>query len=228
MLQASTGKNKEHLAESDYHKDYRAVFYCHTQSQLVKDLQTNVKAMQSEANVRNVKIGNLQQMANTLIYIQEHGYDTRQEMEADMEDARDNLWQAQKSVETLNAELKTLNSQIHYTGQYFALKGIYAEFLKAKSKKKFRHEHASEIRDYEEARDWLQHFYPERKILALKTLKVRKDEMLKRINDQKGVVSKCRERCTELEIILHNTDMILKGNFIERQESHRKTAGHSL
>ena len=186
-----------------------------------------MKAMQSEANARNVKIGNLQQMANTLIYIQEHGYGTRQELEADMEDARDNLRQAQKSVETLNAELKTLNLQIHYTGQYFASKGVYAEFLKAKSKKKFRQEHASEIRDYE-ARDWLHHFYPDGKMLPLKTLKVRKIEMLKRINKQKGVVSKCRERCTELEIILHNTDMILKGNFIERQESRRKTADHSL
>ena len=228
MLQASMGKNKEHLAEPDYHKDSRTVFYRHTQSRLVKNLQMNVKAMQSEANARNVKIGNLQQMANTLIYIQEHGYGTRQELEVDMEDARDNLRQAQKSVETLNAELKTLNSQIHYTGQYFASKGIYAEFLKAKSKKKFRHEHASEIRDYEKARDWLQHFYLEGKMLPLKTLKVRKIEMLKRINNQKGVVSKCRERCTELEIILHNTDMILKGNFIERQESRRKTADHSL
>ena len=184
--------------------------------------------MQSEAYARKVKIGNLQQMANTLIYIQEHGYDTRQELETDMVEARGNLRQAQKSVETLNAELKTLNSQIHYTGQYFASKGIYAEFLQAKSKKKFRHEHASEIRDYEEARDWLQHFYLEGKMLPLKTLKVRKIEMLKRINNQKGVVSKCRERCTELEIILHNTDMILKGNFIERQESRRKTADHSL
>ena len=228
MLHASTEKSEEHFAEADYHINSMAVFYCHTQSRLVKDLQMNVKAMQSEANVRNVKIGNLQQMANTLIYIQEHGYGTRQELEADMEDARDNLRQAQKSVETLNAELKTLNSQIHYTGQYFASKGIYAEFLKAKSKKKFRHEHGSEIRDYEEARDWLQHFYPEGKMLPLKTLKVRKIEMLKRINNQKGVVSKCRERCTELEIILHNTDMILKGNFIERQESRRKTADHSL
>ena len=228
MPQASTEKNKEHLAESDYYKDSRAVFYCHTQSRLVKNLQTNVKAMQSEAYARKVKIGNLQQMANTLIYIQEHGYDTRQELETDMVEARGNLRQAQKSVETLNAELKTLNSQIHYTGQYFASKGIYAEFLQAKSKKKFRHEHASEIRDYEEARDWLQHFYLEGKMLPLKTLKVRKIEMLKRINNQKGVVSKCRERCTELEIILHNTDMILKGNFIERQESRRKTADHSL
>ena len=52
--------------------------------------------------------------------------------------------------------------------------------------------------------------------------------MLKRINDQKVVVSKRREHCTELEIILHNTDMILKGNFIERQESRRKTADHSM
>ena len=228
MFHASTEKGEEHFAEADYHINSMAVFYCHMQSRLVKDLQTNVKAMQSEANVRNVKIGNLQQMANTLIYIQEHGYGTRQELEADMEDARDNLRQAQKSVETLNAELKTLNSQIHYTGQYFASKGIYAEFLKAKSKKKFRHEHGSEIRDYEEARDWLQHFYPEGKMLPLKNLKVRKIEMLKRINNQKGVVSKCREHCTELEIILHNTDMILKGNFIERQESRRKTADHSL
>ena len=228
MLHASTEKSEEHFAAADYHINSMAVFYCHTQSRLVKDLQMNVKAMQNEAYARKVKIGNLQQMANTLIYIQEHGYGTRQKLEADMEDARDNLRQAQKSVETLNAELKTLNLQIHYTGQYFASKGIYAEFLKAKSKKKFRHEHASEIRDYEEARDWLQHFYPEGKMLPLKTLKVRKIEMLKRINNQKGVVGKCRERCTELEIILHNTDMILKGNFIERQESRRKTADHSL
>lgn len=228
MLHVSTEKSEEHFAATDYHINSRAVFYCHTQSRLVNNLQMNVKVMQSEAYARNVKIGNLQQMANTLIYIQEHGYDTRQELVTDMEKARGNLRQEQKSVETLNAELKTLNLQIHYTGQYFALKGICAEFLKAKSKKKFRYEHASEIRDYEEARDWLQHFYPEGKMLPLKTLKVRKIEMLKRINNQKGVVSKCRERCTELEIILHNTDMILKGNFIERQESRRKTADHSL
>ncbi len=228
MLHASTEKSEEHFAEADYHINSMAVFYCHTQSRLGKNLQMKVKAMQSEVYARNVKIGNLQQMANTLIYIQEHGYGTRQELEADMEDARDNLRQAQKNVETLNAELKTLNSQIHYTGQYFASKGIYAEFLKAKSKKKFRHEYASEIRDYEEARDWLQHFYPEGKMLPLKTLKARMDEMLKRVNTQKVVVRKCREHCTELEIILHNTDMILKGNFIERQESLRKTAEHSL
>ena len=228
MFHASTEKSEEHFVEADYHINSIAVFYCHTQSQLVKDLQTNVKAMQSEANVRNVKIGNLQQMANTLIYIQEHGYGTRQKLEADMEDARDNLRQAQKSVETLNAELKTLNSQIHYTGQYFASKGIYAESLKAKLKGKFRHEHASEIRDYEEARAWLQHFYPEGKVLPLKTLKVRKDKMLKRINDQKVVVSKRREHCAELAIILHNTDMILKRKFLERQMDHRKTAEHSL
>lgn len=167
-------------------------------------------------------------MANTLIYIQERGYDTRRELETDLEEARDNLRQAQKSVETLNAELKTLNSQIHYTGQYFASKGVYAEFLRAKSKKKFRQEHASEIRDYEEARDWLQHFYPDGKMLSMKTLKVRKDEMLKRINDQKVVVSKRREHCAELAIILHNTDMILKRKFLERQMDYRKTAEHSL
>ena len=228
MLHASTEKSEEYFAEADYHINSMAVFYCHTQSRLVKNLQMNVKAMQSEAYARNVKISNLQQMANTLIYIQEHGYGTRQELEADMEDARDNLRQALKSAETLNAELKTLNSQIHYTGQYFVSKDVYVESLKAKSKKKFRQEHTSEIKDYEKARDWLQHFYPEGKMLPLKTLKARKDEMLKRINEQKVVVSKLGKRCTELEIILHNTDMILNRKFMERPMNCRKTEEHSL
>ena len=55
-------------------------FYYRTHLRLVVDLQTNVKAMQSEAYARKVKITNLQQMANTLIYIQEHGYDTRENL----------------------------------------------------------------------------------------------------------------------------------------------------
>ena len=71
-------------------------------------------------------------------------------------------------------------------------------------------------------------FLSGREDAAAETLKARMDEMLKRVNTQKVVVRKCREHCTELEIILHNTDMILKGNFIERQESLRKTAEHSL
>ena len=117
------------------------------------------KAMQSEAYARKVKITNLQQMANTLIYIQEHGYDTRENLSRIISDASAKLNEAQESLDELSAELKTLNSQIHYTGQYFSSKGTYTEFIRSRSKKKFRSEHASELQAYEQARDWLKSFY---------------------------------------------------------------------
>ena len=71
----------------------------------------------------------------------------------------------------MNADLKSINRQIHYTGQYFAQKAIYTEFLKAKNKGRFRKEHTAEIQAYEEARDWLKSFYPDGKMLPIKTLK---------------------------------------------------------
>lgn len=61
----------DHSSEKDYHKDPTAIFYYGTKLRPVVNLQTNVKAMQSESYARKVKITNLQQMANTLIYILE-------------------------------------------------------------------------------------------------------------------------------------------------------------
>ena len=105
--------------------------------------------------------------------------------------------------------MKTLNSQIHYTGQYFASKSVYAEFLKSRNKKKFRQEHSSEIRFYEEARDWLKAFYPDGKMLSMKALKSQKTELQGSIDTQKSVVKQFRDYHKELEIAGANVDAIL-------------------
>lgn len=154
----------ESASKADYHTDPFVIFYIKSELRLVTDLQKNVKAMQNQAYARKVKIGNLQQMANTLIYIQDHGYDTREDLEKQASDIQEKMEDAQDQLSELTSKMKTLNSQIHYTGQYFASKSVYAEFLKSRNKKKFRQEHSSEIRSYEEARDWLKAFYPDRKM----------------------------------------------------------------
>ena len=98
-------------------------------------IRDSVKAMQSEEYARKVKITNLQQMANTLIYIQEHDYQTREHLSAVTSATQEKAADAQQSLDELSAELRTLNSQIHYTGQYFSSKGTYAEFIKSRKKK---------------------------------------------------------------------------------------------
>lgn len=217
-LQTEKGTSADHSPETDYHKDPTAIFYFETKLRLVVNLQTNVKAMQSEAYARKVKITNLQQMANTLIYIQEHGYDTRENLTGATSEAHKNLNDAQKRLHNLNAEMKTLNAQIHYTGQYFASKTAYAEFLKSKHKKKYRSEHASEITAYEEARDWLQDFYPDGKMLSLKSLKSRKKEVQEMISSQKLTLQDLKGYCKELDTVSYNTDAILTRRAMETEQ----------
>ena len=75
-----TRYGKEHLEQTFLRKDPLAILYVRSHLRLVVNLQTNVKAMQSPAYAHRIKLSNLQQMANTIIYVQEHGFDTQEEV----------------------------------------------------------------------------------------------------------------------------------------------------
>ena len=75
-----TRYGKEHLEQTFLRKDPLAILYVRSHLCLVVNLQTNVKAMQSPAYAHRVKLSNLQQMANTIIYVQEHGFDTQSDL----------------------------------------------------------------------------------------------------------------------------------------------------
>ena len=98
------------------------------------DFQTNVKAMQSAGYAHKVKISNLEQMANTIIYVQERGYNTQSDLKDTVFKVRSELTESQNQLTRYSSDLKVLNSQIHHTGQYFSNKGIYSQFLKSKNK----------------------------------------------------------------------------------------------
>ena len=93
--------NTENAANLDYHTDSFIIFYVKSELRLVTDLQTNVKAMQNQAYARKVKISNLQQMADTLIYIQDHGYDTREDLKKQETDIRLKMEEAQEHLSDL-------------------------------------------------------------------------------------------------------------------------------
>ena len=65
---------------------------------LVIDLQTCIKAQQSEAYAQKVKLTNLKQMAQTVAYIQEHGYDTRADFNAALTNAESQTSFARKKM----------------------------------------------------------------------------------------------------------------------------------
>ena len=104
---------------------------------LVIDLQTCIKAQQSEAYAQKVKLTNLKQMAQTVAYIQEHGYDTRADFNAALTNAENQTSLARKKMKDTEQQLKNVNEQIHFTGQYLAYKDLYAQYRKSHNRNKF-------------------------------------------------------------------------------------------
>ena len=98
--------------------------------------------------------------------------------------------------------------------------------MKSKHKKKYRSEHASEITAYEEARDWLKDFYPDGKMVSLKSLKSRKQNLQDKISSQKQTLQELRSRCTELETVSYNVDAILDRTAMETEKVPIQSAAH--
>lgn len=203
-------------------KDPIAILYIRSHLKLVVDLQTNVKAMQSAAYAHKVKISNLQQMTNTIIYVQEHGYDTQSDLKNTVFKTRSELTKSQNQLTRYSSELKVLNSQIHYTGQYFSNKSIYSQFLQSKNKGKFRKEHLSEIQAYEDARDWLKSFYLDGKMHSIKTLKSQKMSLLNQIETQKISIQSLQDNLKELETAYKNVESILQMQVPKKKKSHEQ------
>ena len=217
-----TRYGKEHLEQTFLRKDPLTILYVRSHLRLVVNLQTNVKAMQSPAYAHRVKLSNLQQMANTIIYVQEHGFDTQSDLKNTLLAAKQELKEMQTQFAQHRSNLRTLNDQIRYTGQYYANKEVYSQFSNAKYKGKYRKEHAKEIQKYEEARDWLRSFYQDGKMTSLKTLTLQKEKLQQQIASEEEAISSLKEKLKDLDTADQNVDAILQMQIPEPVRSKTK------
>ena len=217
-----TRYGKEHLEQTFLRKDPLAILYVRSHLRLVVNLQTNVKAMQSPAYAHRVKLSNLQQMANTIIYVQEHGFDTQSDLKNTLLASKQELKEMQTQFAQHRSDLRILNDQIRYTGQYYANKEVYSQFSNAKYKGKYRKEHAKEIQKYEEARDWLRSFYQDGKMTSLKTLTLQKEKLQQQIASEEEAISSLKEKLKDLDTADQNVDAILQMQIPEPVRSKTK------
>ena len=98
------------------------------------DLQNCARAQQSAAYAQKAKLSNLQRMARTVAYIQEHGYNTAEDLELAYEDAKRHATGMRKALRSTEKKLKQVKEKIHYTGQYLANKSIYRQFINSRNK----------------------------------------------------------------------------------------------
>lgn len=184
---------------------------------LVVDLQLCAKAQQSAAYARKVKLSNLQQMAKTVAYIQEHGYDTEEDLESAWKEAKGQTADMRKALRSTEGKLKQVNEQIHYTGQYLANKSVYRQFVSSRNKKKFRQEHQTELALYEAARKFLKKQSGGGKLPSMKLLKAEKEKLVALKNSQQEAYHNLRDYEKELNTVRTNMETFL-GKSHGRQE----------
>lgn len=220
QVKTSTVSHSDTVKVEDYHRDPIMILYYNSQLRLVIDLQTNVKAMQNQAYARKVKISNLQQMANTIIYVQENGFNTQEDLKKELALENSKIADTKKILSTLTLELKSINEQIHFIGQYQKHRRTYLEFLKSNNKKNFRKEHYSEITAYEEARKWIEEHFATKKFDSIPVLKDKKTALQERIEKEKNLIQSHKKYYRDLMTADINVTSILDYNTISKSKSH--------
>lgn len=219
-------KSSEDTSQNSMQNNLPAFVFIKSNLRLVVDLQNCVKAQQSAAYARKVKLSNLQQMAKTVAYIQEHGYDTEEELKKASEEAKTQTADMRKALRSTEEKLKQVNEQIHYTGQYLANKSIYRQFVNSSNKIKFRQEHQSEITLYETARKILNGYSSDGKLPSMKLLKIEKENLTALKKSQYETYQNLRKYEKELHTVQTNIDTFL-GKNRSRQPKPEKEATRS-
>ena len=189
--------------------EYAKILFIKTDLRLVVDLQNNVKAQQSRAYAQKVKVSNLQQMAKTIAYVQENGFDSREELQSAYDDLIAKRKDARKALRHTEDRLKSVNQLIHYTGQYLANKDVQREMLKAPNKKRFRQEHQTEIELYETALKFLKSQFPDDKIPSMKSLKQEKENLTIQKKAQQETYDYFKDYASEMKTVCSNVETIL-------------------
>ena len=94
-------------AMPDYHADPIAILFIRSDLRLVVDLQNCIKAQQSRAYAQKVKISNLQQMAKTVAYIQENGFDTRENLQTTYDSITLQMHDARQKTKDTETQIKS-------------------------------------------------------------------------------------------------------------------------
>lgn len=188
---------------------------------LVTDLQHCIKAQQSQAYAQKVKLSNLKMMAQTVAYVQEHGFQSKADLDAALSDASAQSTDARNTLKSTENTLKNVNEQIHYTGQYLVNKSIYSDYRKSRNKEKFYDDHRAELTLYESALRILKEKSQGNKLPTLKMLREEKNRLTELQTMQREDFNARREHERELRTVCSNVDIILGTSQAQnRQREH--------
>ena len=189
--------------------------------QLIIDLEKSIKAQNSPGYAHWARIFNLQQMARTLIYIQENGFIDMESMQAAHKNAKANVADIQQQIDTTKAKSKSLVAQKEQAEIYRKTLDIYKKYNTpgqfAYFKNKFYDQHKADIDAHKKAKAYL---FEELKLDKFPSLKKLSGDIGELAAQEKLLRQELKAKQSDvynLSTITHNARMLLGYNELEMQ-----------
>lgn len=199
--------------------DLPRIFLIRSNLRLVVDLQSCVKAQQSRAYAQKIAISNLQKMANTVAWLQEHDMGSIDKLEAAKRSLEDRFYDVYYDLKFTKLELLELNQKIKYVGRYLSNKKTYVQYQNAENKNSFRAEHRSQIEAYEESLKKLDDLFMGEDFPSLKDLKERKAALVEKRDRLQAEYRPLAAEMRNMKVVWENVCFILgRKSELEKEE----------
>ena len=212
----SLGENysEEHLraaiAGSRKHEPFTKKKYSKRQPRptLISEIETKMNAGKGSGYERWAKVFRLKQMAQTVMYLEEHGFSDFSELENAVEQARQDYKELKdkiKAAEERMAEIQMLKTHII---NYCDTRDTYIAYRKAGYSKKFLSENEGEILLHQAAKKAFNDLQLE-KLPTIKSLNLEFSQLLSQKKSDYAAYHKSKEDMRELEVHKANVSLIL-------------------
>ena len=188
---------------------------------LLIDIEAKLAAGKGGGYERWVKVFNVKQMAKTLLYLQEHGIKSREELSARSDAASGKLSAAKERIAALDARIAEVNALRGYIISYARTREVFAEYKSSRYSRKFYDAHADEIEQHREAK----RYFNEHNLTRLPKVKDLNAEFSALIAEKRTAYADyrvLRDEHRELLVYQHNVEMFLGE---EKSSDARRTRG---
>ena len=175
---------------------------------LLIDIEAKLAAGKGGGYERWAKVFNVKQMAKTLLYLQEHGIKSREELSARADFASEKLSAAKERIAALDTRIAEVNALRGQIIAYAKTREIFAEYKSSRYSRKFYDANETEIEQHREAKRYFNEHGIE-KLPKVKNLNAEFDKLVAEKRAAYAEYRAIRDEHRDLLIHRHNVETFL-------------------
>ena len=177
-------------------------------ARLLIDIEAKLAAGKGGGYTQWAKVFNVKQMAKTLLYLQEHGIKSREELNARADAASEKLAAVNERIKAIDARIKEITELRGQIVAYAKTRKIFDEYKALRYSRKFFDAHESEIEQHRAAKRYFNAHGIE-KLPNMIDLNAEFDKLVAEKREAYAEYRAIRDEQRELLVHRHNVDVFL-------------------